>query len=112
MFLHHPPIYTAALLLVVFYEQKSAMDDVLDALCDDKKAPPQLLLSKCEDNCNQILFADLCKKFDEVDRTSGSEKKFKVLFNKNLQMILGGQSVFPLMRLVLPLIDTDREKYG
>jgi hypothetical protein len=69
-------------------------------------------IRKCQDNCNKLLFSDLCQKFEEVEKTSGSEKKFLIIFNKGLKTYLANQSMYPLMRLVLPSIDTERGKYG
>ena len=91
------------------------MDAVLEAICDDEppaQASSVVSISKLNDNCNKLLFSDLCKNFETVERTSGSARKFSVIFNKNLLNHLAGQSVFPLMRLVLPSIDSERGKYG
>eukprot|EP01041_Mallomonas_annulata_P003653 gene3653-7280_t len=68
--------------------------------------------NKLEENCNNLLFKDLCHKFERIEKTKTSNAKLKLLFNTELKQLLDGQSVFPLMRLVLPLNDSERHKYG
>jgi hypothetical protein len=85
----------------------SSSSNAAEAVKNDDEA-----IRKCQDNCNKLLFSDLCQKFEEVEKTSGSEKKFLIIFNKGLKTYLANQSMYPLMRLVLPSIDTERGKYG
>ena len=65
-----------------------------------------------ETNCNSILFHELCDKFERIEKTSTSVAKLKIIFSKDLKILLSGQSVFPLMRLLLPINDSERGKYG
>ena len=67
---------------------------------------------KRPDNCNQILFTDLCKMFEKVETTSSKASKLKIVFDKSLRQKVGGQSIFPMIRLLLPLNDPDRPRYG
>jgi DNA ligase 4 len=68
--------------------------------------------SKRPDNCNEILFTDLCKMFEKVETTSSKASKLKIIFDKSLRQKVGAQSLFPMIRLLLPLNDPDRPKYG
>jgi DNA ligase-4 len=67
---------------------------------------------KSEDLCNSIKFNDLCVLFEKIEKTAGSANKLRLLFNKEMKKFLTGQSIFPLLRLVLPLNDTERGNYG
>ncbi|RYG69448.1 hypothetical protein EON64_02665 [archaeon] len=71
-----------------------------------------ILSSKLEDKCNALLFSDLCQIFEKMAKSTGTANKLKLLFTAQLKEKLGGQSVYPLLRLVLPLNDTERGKYG
>lgn len=75
-------------------------------------APGSTIASKIEDHCNALKFADVCSLFEKLNRMQGSANKLKLLFSKDLKAQLQGQSIFPLLRLVLPLNDTERGKYG
>ena len=68
--------------------------------------------SKCPDNCNGILFADLCGIFEKVEAASGKAAKLRIVYDKALRQIVGKQSIFPMMRLLLPLNDPDRPRYN
>lgn len=65
-----------------------------------------------ESNCGTLLFKDLCLKFEKMLKLSKSQQKLALIFNKELKDILNGQSMFPLLRLLLPLNDSHRQKYG
>jgi DNA ligase-4 len=67
--------------------------------------------SHCEDNCNKLLFKDICERFERVNKTSGTDKKFKAFFDRWMKEKIDGQSIFPVMRLLLPLNDNERGKY-
>lgn len=68
--------------------------------------------NKRHDNCNKILFSDLCTIFDKVESTSGKAAKLKIVFDKSLRQKIGTQSIFPMIRLLLPLNDPERPRYG
>lgn len=74
--------------------------------------PAPVPVSKLEDNYNAIKFSDVCLLLERLGKTQGSANKLKLLFNKELKVQLQGQSIFPLLRLLLPLNDTERGKYG
>jgi DNA ligase 4 len=65
-----------------------------------------------EEKCGELLFKDLCDKFEKMLKLSKSQQKLALVFNKQLKAHIQGQSLFPLMRLLLPLNDTGRQKYG
>jgi ATP-dependent DNA ligase len=65
-----------------------------------------------EINCGTLLFKDFCLKLEKMLKLSKSQQKLLLIFNKDLKDILNGQSMFPLMRLLLPLNDSYRSKYG
>eukprot|EP01033_Poteriospumella_lacustris_P007600 gene7600-5461_t len=67
---------------------------------------------RSEENCNRIRFFDLCVLFEKLSKTKGAEKKLSLIFSKSLKEHLKGDSVYPLLRLLLPAIDTERGKYG
>jgi DNA ligase-4 len=68
--------------------------------------------SKRQDNSNKLLFYDLCQIFASIEETQGKEKKLKLIFNKTMKEKIKGQSPFPFMRLLLPLIDSERMNYN
>jgi hypothetical protein len=74
--------------------------------------PSVFEMLKNEDACNNLQFNHLCQLFEQIDKTQGTNKKLKLLFNKEIKKRLNGQSIFPLLRLVLPLNDTYRGKYN
>ena len=57
-------------------------------------------------------FADLCNLFEKLYSLSGHERKLDCLFTKKLKRDLNGASIYPLLRLVIPTIDSERSKYG
>lgn len=65
-----------------------------------------------EEKCGELLFKDLCSKFEKMLKLSKSQQKLALVFNKELKSHIQGQSLFPLLRLLLPLNDTGRQKYG
>lgn len=68
--------------------------------------------TRSEENCNRIRFFDLCVLFEKLSNTKGAEKKLSLIFSKALKEHLKGDSIYPLLRLLLPAIDTERGKYG
>lgn len=64
------------------------------------------------DHCNSIKFFDLCLLFEKLGKAKGAEKKLSMIFTKSLKDHLKGDSIYPLLRLLLPAIDTERGKYG
>eukprot|EP01038_Epipyxis_sp_PR26KG_P009014 gene9014-12157_t len=74
--------------------------------------PTSNVLTKSESQCNSILFKEVCSLLDKIETTKGTDKKLSLIFTRDLKEFLNGQSIFPLMRLLLPLIDTERGKYG
>ena len=66
----------------------------------------------CEDKCGELFFKDLCAKLEKILKLPKSQQKLKLIFTKELKDHLQGQSLFPLLRLILPLNDTGRQKYG
>jgi len=57
-------------------------------------------------------FADLCNLFEKLYSLSGHERKLDCLFTKKLKRDLNGASIYPLLRCVIPTIDSERSKYG
>ena len=68
--------------------------------------------SVSEENCNKLLFRDLCIKFERMQHIKGSEEKLTLIFNRELKKQLDGHSMFPLLRLLLPQNDSYRHRYG
>ena len=66
---------------------------------------------KLHDNANKIPFEWLCKVLDKIEKTDGNEQKVKVLFSRDLEKRLAGQSHWPILRLVLPGSDDCRNDY-
>ena len=98
------------------------MSDIMDLVLgniDCRKSNQQIHMSdepsienKRLDNCNKIKFSYVCKIFEKVEVASGREAKTKVIFDRELRRIIGRQSIFPIIRLLLPLNDPDRPRYG
>lgn len=86
-------------------------DDALSFMGSSNQKRP-VLATKSEQKCNEIRFHDLCTLFEKVEKASGREHKLKLLFNKEMKKELCGESLYPLLRLILPAIDTERGKYG
>lgn len=70
------------------------------------------LPKKSEERCNSIKFRDLCSLLERMTKEHGSLAKLKILFNQDFKKYLQGDSIFPLLRLILPANDTERGKYG
>lgn len=71
--------------------------------------------SVSELNCNLIPFAHLCGLLNKCERIEGpgaTERKLDLVFSEDLVQRLRGDSVFPLLRLLLPAVDTERGRYG
>jgi DNA ligase-4 len=67
---------------------------------------------KSEDRCNAIKFSDFSKLLEQMTKERGSIAKLKLLFNAEFKKYINGESIFPLLRLILPANDTERGKYG
>jgi DNA ligase-4 len=67
---------------------------------------------KSEEKCNAIKFIDICNLLEKMSKVRGSAAKLEILFNKKFRDYIDGESIFPLLRLILPLNDTERAKYG
>eukprot|EP01029_Cantina_marsupialis_P006553 TRINITY_DN1723_c0_g1_i2.p1 TRINITY_DN1723_c0_g1~~TRINITY_DN1723_c0_g1_i2.p1 ORF type:complete len:507 (+),score=96.66 TRINITY_DN1723_c0_g1_i2:111-1631(+) len=63
------------------------------------------------DRVDSLKFLSLCKQFERCGKLSGGNKKLRSLFSSELRDHCKGQSLFPLMRLVVPSIDRERT-YG
>jgi hypothetical protein len=61
-----------------------------------------------EQNCNSIPFYDLCVQLESVEQLKNVNEKFSAIFSKKLLAFLNAQSIFPLLRLLVPLIDSKR----
>jgi DNA ligase-4 len=88
------------------------MEDALSYLGDGEPAPAPKLPSKSEEKCNNVRFRDLAMLFEKIEKAHGSEHKLKLLFSKEMKKQMNGESLYPLLRLVLPTIDSERGKYG
>jgi hypothetical protein len=66
------------------------------------------------ERCDAIDFRALCEQFEKVQKCSQPRQRLGLLFTSKLQTYLhvAGQSVYPLMRLVLPRIDRERGSFG
>lgn len=83
------------------------------------------------DRANAILFSSLCDTFERVAQESGATRKLQLLFPDALRehlQVYGrrrccrrswltkrahqGQSAFPVVRLMLPQLDRERNSYG
>ena len=98
------------------------MSDIMDLVMGDfddhisinpiHTSDKPLVENKRLDNCNKMKFSYLCRIFEKVELASGRAAKVKVIFDRDLRQKIGGQSIFPLIRLLLPLNDPDRPRYG
>ena len=79
---------------------------------DDLPAMNPIVESSRPDNSNKIPFSYLCKLFEKIEAASGKAAKVKIVFDRDLRKRIGGQSIFPFIRLLLPLNDPDRPRYG
>ena len=62
--------------------------------------------------CDSILFAEFCEILEKVEKVSGAEKKFDLIFSKNRKEKMRGHSLFPFLRLLLPEYDEERGRLG
>ena len=71
-----------------------------------------------EDKAGAILFRDVCMMFErclKAERTSErslNEVKLDQFFTDRIAQLVGNQSLYPFVRLLLPDIDTERGNYG
>ena len=74
------------------------------------------VLLQGEVNCGKLLFKDFCLNLSKIEKLRTCADKMSHLFNKGLHDQLRHQSikqsVFPLLRLILPPNDNTRKKYG
>eukprot|EP00940_MAST-03C_sp_MAST-3C-sp2_P000867 g867.t1 len=62
---------------------------------------------------NQLRWSDLCDAFEKCKEKRGKDDKLKVLFTDGLRRIVHEeQSIYPILRLVLPQLDTERKRYN
>lgn len=58
-------------------------------------------------------FSLLCKVFDKIKLKRTKDQKLDVLFTSDARrMVLAGNSLYPIVRLLLPQADSERESYG
>jgi hypothetical protein len=73
-------------------------------------------LLKGETVCGTLLFKDFCMYLTKIEKLRTYDQKMKTLFNAGLtKMMLEDpvkQSPFPLVRLLIPINDNLRRKYG
>ncbi|GMF22283.1 unnamed protein product [Phytophthora lilii] len=55
-----------------------------------------------------LSFTALCSALKAVEATGSSDKKLGLLFSRELRAQVGGSSLYPLVRLVLPQLDRER----
>ena len=65
-----------------------------------------------EDQANAFPFKSLCEIFEKMEKASGAESKLKYIFNKDIKAYLNNESIYPIMRLLLPVNDNERGSYG
>jgi len=76
----------------------------------------RIFLSNFFNSANRLNFSDLCNTFELIHsykarRGGGGKKKVEILFTESLKELLGDQSPFQLMRLVIPEFDASRSAY-
>ena len=65
------------------------------------------------DNANAMKFEWLVNLFQQIEQETGREKKLSLFFDRSkLTDKLAGQSIYPILRLLLPAADNHRTKYG
>lgn len=90
----------------------------LNALHDEEKGSSSAFTTSAstakptEERCNSLLFAYFCDLLNRIEAASGTQKKLNILFTKDLSLRLQGGSIYPLLRLLLPLVDCERGRYG
>ncbi|KAJ1456922.1 ATP dependent DNA ligase domain-containing protein [Pelagophyceae sp. CCMP2097] len=62
--------------------------------------------------CSNLSYADVCETLDAISTTAGAAKKLEMLFSGARSRVVGQQSWYPLVRLVVPVIDCHRKNYG
>jgi DNA ligase 4 len=90
-----------------------------DYRMEETSIPPEVteeLLLKGEVNCGTLLFKDFCSKLTKIEKLRTCNEKMSLLFNEGLRGMLKNesvkQSIFPLLRLMIPINDGTRKKYG
>ena len=68
--------------------------------------------TKSEDACNAIHFRNVCDLLNKMEKESTTVKKLDLIFAKQLKTQIGTGSLYPLLRLLLSSIDTERGRYG
>ena len=66
----------------------------------------------CEDNANSFSFSSLCQILERMEKAVGANKKLEQIFNAEMKQLIGGQSFYPIVRLLLPQNDSERGAYG
>ena len=69
------------------------------------------LVHKRHENCNKIEFSYVCNICENFLGAVGSDSKLDFLFNNELAQKIGQQSLYPMIRLILPGCDK-RDAYG
>lgn len=91
-------------------------DDVPSAEIPDLDPDPSAARNELrERHCNLIPFAHFCGLLNRCESLQGphvTDRRLDLFFNEDLVRRLQGGSVFPLLRLLLPVIDTERGRYG
>jgi DNA ligase-4 len=77
-------------------------------------------ISKEEAACGSLLFKDFCANMTKLEKMRTYDLKMSTLFNEGLRSMMCAeadrtrvkQSLFPLVRLLIPINDNARKKYG
>jgi hypothetical protein len=89
------------------------MDIVLEAIEERESwADHADDVRRCQENCNNMRFSDICVQLEQMEKTSGTDAKCKIMFDNRLKRALAGQSLYPLLRLILPDKDFERGNYN
>lgn len=90
-----------------------------DGSSDGDKRPPlkrgiaEVVDAKESEKCdlaNALLFGELCRRLESVSMARGTDRKREILFDE--RWLPSTQSLYPVIRLVLPQIEKDRARYG
>lgn len=99
------------------FETSSLQD--LAAASSSSSVPPnapsaadELEYRQHEEKCNSYLFANLCSAFEKAAIIGDRMQKYETLFPKKIQKDLIGHSPYPVVRLIVPEIDTGRPVYN
>jgi len=76
---------------------------------DDNEIPTA---PKSQEKCNNLSFADVCNRLNLAAMMKGSENKFLAVFTPELKAHLQEDSIYPLVRLLMPQVDKERGSYG